>query len=245
MMKLEVIAFNISCCQEIQTAGAHRIELCANPHEGGTTPSAGFINAARKKVSIELFPIIRPRGGNFFYSQDEYDVIKSDVIFCRNVGCDGVVTGMLNSNGKVDQVKISEIVSIAHPMQVTFHRAFDRTPDPFEALEDLIDAGCTRILTSGLQPTAMEGSEMLKKLIEQSKGRIIVMPGSGIRSPNLLALANRTGASEFHSSARRDAQETMRYRNMNLSDVQGHAVVDSTEVLKMVTVLNNIDNVNE
>ena len=242
MMKLEVIAFNISCCDKIERAGAHRIELCANPQEGGTTPSAGFIDAARKKVSIELFPIIRPRGGDFLYSEDEYEVIKADVIYCRDAGCDGIVTGMLNSDGLIDKEKISHIVKLAHPMEVTFHRAFDRTPDAFAALEDVIDAGCTRILTSGLQATAIEGSDLLLKLVEQAKGRIIIMPGSGIRSSNITDIARLTGALEFHSSARKLSADNMQYHNVNLSDGKGHAVVDSGEVIKMMEALQLITN---
>lgn len=238
MMKLEVIAFNISCCYEIERSGAHRIELCANPHEGGTTPSAGFIDAARKKVSIELFPIIRPRGGNFLYSEDEYEVIKADVMYCRDAGCDGIVTGLLQQDGRVDKQRISEIVRIADPMEVTFHRAFDRTPDAFAAMEDILNAGCTRILTSGLQPTAHDGRNLLRELVERAKSRIIIMPGSGIRSSNIREIATLTGATEFHSSARKISEDSMHYINNNLSDPQGHAVVDAGEVINMLKALN-------
>lgn len=240
MKKLELIAFNISCCLNIEKAGAHRIELCANPHEGGTTPSAGFIQSARKKVSIELFPIIRPRGGNFLYTEDEFEVIKADVLFCKKAGCDGVVTGMLQPDGFVDKLKIAEVVALAHPMQVTFHRAFDRTIDPWQALEDIIDAGCSRILTSGLQPTALQGSNLIRKLISKAANRIVIMPGSGIRSSNIRELADLSLATEFHSSARKVGSNGMQYANPSLVEDQAHAVSDTPEVLKMLQILQAI-----
>ena len=132
-----------------QQAGAHRIELCDNPSEGGTTPSYGFIKAAREKLSIELFVMVRPRGGDFFYSGDEFEIMKEDIKMCRQLGCDGIVIGLLKKDGSVDKKRCRELVVLAYPLGVTFHRAFDRTKDPFRALEDIIETGCERILTSG------------------------------------------------------------------------------------------------
>ncbi len=200
--KLEVIGFTIEGCMIAQKAGAHRIELCDNPADGGTTASYGFIKAAREKLQIELFPIIRPRGGDFFYSEDEFTIIKNDVRVCKELGCDGIVIGILTKDGKVDKLKCSLLVEYAYPLGVTFHRAFDRTVDPFEALEDIIDIGCERILTSGQMPTAFEGAELIKQLIEKADDRIIIMPGSGVRADNIIEIAEATGAVEFHTSAR-------------------------------------------
>jgi Uncharacterized protein involved in copper resistance len=200
--KLEVIGFTIDGCIIAQEAGTHRIELCDNPEEGGTTASYGFIKAAREKLQIELFPIIRPRGGDFLYSDDEFEIMKTDIKLCKDLGCDGVVIGMLTADKKVDKKRCSILVEHAYPLGVTFHRAFDKTVDPFEALEDIIEIGCERILTSGQQPDALNGAELIKQLIEKSSDRIIIMPGSGVRSDNITAIAETTGANEFHSSAR-------------------------------------------
>jgi len=199
---LEVIGFTIEGCGIAQDAGAHRIELCDNPSEGGTTPSYGFIRSAREKLHIGLFPIIRPRGGDFLYSDDEFKIMKADIKVCKELGCDGVVIGMLTKENKVDKQRCSALVELAYPLGVTFHRAFDRTQDPFEALEDIIDIGCERILTSGQKPTAPEGAELIKQLVATAAERIIIMPGSGVRSDNIVAVAQATGAAEFHSSAR-------------------------------------------
>ena len=155
--KLEVIGFTIESCLIAQAAGAHRIELCDNPSEGGTTPSYGFIKTARENLSIELYPIIRPRGGDFLYSEIEFELMKADIQICKNLGCDGVVIGMLNSDGTVDKQRCKQLVDIAQPMGVSFHRAFDRTKDPFKALEDIISIGCERILTSGQKSVATDG----------------------------------------------------------------------------------------
>ncbi|MDB5223230.1 MAG: copper homeostasis protein CutC [Chitinophagaceae bacterium] len=200
--KLEVIGFTIDGCMIAQRAGANRIELCDNPADGGTTASYGFIKAARGKLQVDLFPIIRPRGGNFLYSHDEFEIIKTDVKLCKELGCEGVVIGMLTADKKIDKKRCGLLVEHAYPLSVTFHRAFDRTADPFEALEDIIEIGCERILTSGQKENALDGAALIKELIQKASGRIIIMPGSGVRSDNILAIAKTTGAVEFHSSAR-------------------------------------------
>ena len=201
-MLLEIIAFNIQSCATIQNAGAQRIELCGNPTEGGTTPSYGFIKAAREVTGIQLFPIIRPRGGDFLYSNEEFEIMKSEIKLCKEFGCDGVVIGLLNADGTIDKKRTAALVSLAYPLEVTFHRAFDRVKDMYIALEDVIEAGCGRILTSGLFPTAEQGMGNLQKLVEAANNRIVIMPGSGVRSDNINIIAQKTGASEFHSSAR-------------------------------------------
>lgn len=235
--KLEVIAFNIESCVLAQQSGAHRIELCDNPGEGGTTPSFGMIKAARQKVSIELFPIIRPRGGDFLYSDDEFDIMKEDILQCKKIGCDGVVIGLLHADGTIDKTRTSQLVNLAYPMSVTFHRAFDRTNDPFIAMEDIIDCGCERILTSGQQPTASEGIELIAALIKQADERIIIMPGSGLRSDNITSIAKKSGAVEFHSSARTTIDSKMSFNNPTMKEQLKTVVLDAAEVSKMATLL--------
>ena len=193
IFKLEVIGFNIVSCINAENAGAHRIELCDNPEEGGTTPSYGFIKAAREKLQIDLYPIIRPRGGDFLYSDAEFEMMKADIKICKDLDCDGVVIGMLHANGSVDKERCKELVELAYPLGVTFHRAFDRVNDASKALEDIIEIGCERILTSGLQPFAVNGAELIFSLIKQADERIIIMPGSGVRKDNIIKLAKKTG----------------------------------------------------
>lgn len=238
--KLEVIAFNIESCELAQKNGAHRIELCDNPGEGGTTPSIGMIKAARKKVDIELFPIIRPRGGDFLYSDDEFEIMKEDILQCKKIGCDGVVIGLLNADGTVDKTRTSQLVNLAYPMSVTFHRAFDRANDPFKAMEDIIECGCERILTSGQQPTALEGIELILALIKKAEERIIIMPGSGLRSDNIISIAQQSGAVEFHSSARTTMNSKMNFNNPTMKEQLKTVVLDAIEVSKMATLLSEL-----
>lgn len=216
--ELEVIAFDLLSCLIAEEAGAERIELCANPHEGGTTPSYGMIARARKKTSIQLFPIIRPRGGDFLYTDEEYSCMLEDVLACKSLGCDGVVIGILHADGTVDQTRCQALVEAAGSMDVTFHRAFDRVKDPFAALETIIQMGCKRILTSGLHPTVMEGIEQLKALVARAGDDIKIMPGSGVRSENIIELAHKTGARCFHSSARTNLTSAMHYQNTNMKE---------------------------
>jgi copper homeostasis protein len=233
--KLEVIGFNIESCLLAQAAGAHRIELCDNPGEGGTTPSYGFIKAAREKLKIDLYPIIRPRGGDFLYSAAEFEVMKADVQMCKDLGCDGVVIGMLNADGSVDKVRCRQLVALAYPLGVTFHRAFDRVSNASKALEDIIEIGCERILTSGLQPAASEGAETIVSLIKQATERIIIMPGSGVRSENITELAKTTGAVEFHTSARMNMESKMTYVNEMMKEELKSVSVDEEEIKRILS----------
>ncbi|MBB1284293.1 copper homeostasis protein CutC [Flavisolibacter sp. BT320] len=209
--KIEIIAFTIEACSIIEKAGANRIELCANPAEGGTTPSFGLIKKAREAVDISLFPIIRPRGGDFLYSVAEYKLMEEDVKLCKQVGCDGVVIGLLKKDGSIDVARTARLVEKAYPLEVTFHRAFDHCKDPFAALEELIQIGCQRILTSGQKPLATEGADLLAQLVVQAADRIIIMPGSGVRPDNIAKLAKKTGAVEFHSSLRVQKPSAMEF----------------------------------
>lgn len=237
---LETIAFNIESCATAQSAGAHRIELCANPGEGGTTPSYGFIKAARQILKIQLYPIIRPRGGDFLYSDEEFKIMQDDVRACKDLGCDGVVIGMLNENASIDKKRCSILVNLAYPMGVSFHRAFDRVVDPEKSLEDIIEIGCERILTSGFHPTATEGAENIRKLITQADGRIIIMPGSGVRAENIIELAEKSGAVEFHSSARKNTDSNMKQQNALMIENLQTIGLDEEEIKSMIEKLKSI-----
>lgn len=238
--KLEVIAFTIESCSLIERAGAHRIELCDNPGDGGTTPSYGFLKQAREIVSIDLYPMIRPRGGDFLYSNHEFEIMKKDVLLCKEMGCEGVVFGLLDADGTIDKERTARLVELAYPMGVTFHRAFDRVRDGFEALETLVEIGCERILTSGLKPTVTEGAEALAQLIKAADERIVIMPGSGVRSNNIAQLAQVTGAAEFHTSARTGNGSTMHYLNTAMNEDLKSVIVDEEEVIRTIKQLSGL-----
>ena len=236
-MKLEIIGFNIESCLAAQEAGANRIELCAGPGEGGVTPSYAFIKAAREKLHIDLYVMIRPREGDFLYNNEEFKMMKTDIAICKQFGCNGIVTGILTKDGRIDKDRCKALVELAHPLKATFHRAFDRVANPFEALEDIIDLGFERILTSGLKPKAIEGKETLAALIKQSGDRIIIMPGSGITSENIVEIAESTGAKELHSSASILKESEMSYRNSAMNDSLKYVCVNKDEVEKIVSLL--------
>ncbi|MFZ9661131.1 MAG: copper homeostasis protein CutC [Chitinophagaceae bacterium] len=238
--KLEVIAFNIESCLIAQENGADRIELCDNPFDGGTTPSYGMIRIARQLLEIQLFPIIRPRGGDFLYNKHEFDIMKIDIEKSKELGCDGVVIGLLNEDGAIDFKRTMELVKLASPMEVTFHRAFDRTKDPYDALERIIESGCKRILTSGLYPNVDAGKALLKSLNLKAGNRISIMPGSGLRSNNLKEIATFTQCFEFHSSARIKKKSEMKFVNSNMNEELDQVILDATEVKKMKHILNQL-----
>ena len=236
-MELEVIGFDLVSCLTAESQGADRIELCANPHEGGTTPSYGMIAVAKANTSIQLFPIIRPRGGDFLFSQLEFQSMIADVEQCAQLGCDGVVIGMLVEDGGVDVGRCAELIRYAGAMQVTFHRAFDRVKDPMRSLEEIVDLGCTRILTSGLHPNVQLGQEMLRALVDAAGDRITIMPGAGVRSSNILELAKFTGARAFHSSARSARASSMEYINPDMDETLDAVSIDASEVAELRRIL--------
>jgi len=222
-IKLEIAVYSLESALEAQAGGAHRVELCASPPDGGTTPSYGTIQQTRDALKAGLHVIVRPRGGDFLYSAAEFDVMKRDIDICRTLGADGVVIGILLPDGRVDTARTRELVTYAQPLAVTFHRAFDMAADPQQALEDIIATGCSRVLTSGQVPTAMEGRDLIRNLVQQAGKRVIVMPGGGIRDHNLAELIRTTGASEFHSSASKTLESGMLHRNprMQLGNAPG------------------------
>lgn len=238
---LEIIGFNLESCRIAQANGANRIELCDNPGDGGTTPSYGYIKAARKLLQIELYCMIRPRGGDFFYSAEEFEVMKEDIRTAKQLGCDGVVIGMLNTDGTVAKEPCKQLVELAYPLGVTFQRAFDRVKDPFTALEDVIETGCERILTSGLVPSCHDGAPLIGELNKKADGRIIIMPGSGLRSGNVLDVARITGATEFHTSARVFTDTQMDFVNPAMEEDLKNVMVDGEEVARIVQLLQEIE----
>ena len=211
MYIIEIATSDYLTTKSAVEGGADRIELCANLAEGGVTPSYGLIMQCREEFETLLYPIIRPRGGDFLYTDAEFEIMLHDVKLCKQLGCDGIVTGLLNSDGSIDLKRTRTLVDAAYPMGVTFHRAFDRCLDPFLAMEQLIDAGCERILTSGQKPAAPDGIELIKELNEKADHRIIIMPGSGVRADNIKMLAEKTGCTEFHSSLRSRIKSNMKF----------------------------------
>lgn len=235
--RLEICAFNLSSALIAQQSGADRIELCVSSEEGGTTPSAGLIRTARESLRIPLYPIIRPRGGDFLYTDEEFTIMLRDIEYCKQVGCDGVVIGMLLTDGTVDKLRCARLIETAYPMGVTFHRAFDWAANPFEALEDIITLGCERILTSGQRPTAMEGASLIDQLVREADDRIIIMPGSGVRASNIDQLAEATGAAEFHTSARLKQASVMDYVNAGMKEEQSFTEAGEEEIRKIKEAL--------
>jgi copper homeostasis protein len=196
-MDIEVCAYSLESALNAQLAGATRVELCGGVGEGGTTPSAGLIEAVRHHIKIALYVMIRPRGGDFVYDEAELDIMKRDIVQARKLGADGVVLGVLLPSGEVDIDRSRQLIAYAQPMGVTFHRAFDLTPDPVKALEDVIATGAERILTSGQKPAALRGVSLLAILARKAGRRIEVMAGGGVSADNAAALV-ATGVHALH-----------------------------------------------
>jgi len=206
---IEIATSDFTTTQFAVEGGADRIELCAALSDGGTTASYGTIRKCRESFDVHLFPIIRPRSGDFFYTDEEFDLMMEDLKLCKELGCDGVVIGLLKKDGTIDKKRTGKMIESGYPLEVTFHRAFDRCRDPFEALEQLVEIGCGRILTSGQQPVAIDGVQLIAQLVKAADNRIIIMPGSGVRKENIKELADKTGAVEFHTSLRSKQKSKM------------------------------------
>ncbi len=236
-MGLEIAVFNVGSALLAAQAGADRLELCENPEEGGTTPSYGTLKTVKEKINIPVFPIIRPRGGDFLFSDDEFEAMRKDIALCKELQFEGVVIGLLLADGSIDRKRTAQLAALAYPMEITFHRAFDRCKAPLQALEDIIDCGCHRILTSGQVPNAFDGKELIRKLIEKADNRVLIMPGSGVRSENIKALIDYTGAMEVHSSARKTVPTGMSYYQHSMEESLDNISVDSDEIKKMKSQL--------
>jgi copper homeostasis protein len=230
---IEVCAFNLESCINAEKGGAGRIELCGNPTEGGTTPAPGVLMQARKLVSIKLYPIIRPRGGYYYYSTDEIESIHQDILFCKNIGCDGISIGAQKIDGSLDLDLCKRFVDWAYPMKATLNKAFDLSPDLQQSLEDAVDAGFERILTSGGKRAAIDALDILSDLMQQAGDRIIIMPGCGLRSYNVASIATATKASEYHSAARIDIANPLTFQNPLVHDL-GAVFNASAEEVRLI-----------
>ena len=213
---IEVCAYSLESCIAAEKAGADRIELCASPFEGGTTPSAGLVKLAKQRVSIPIHVMIRPRGGDFCYDEDELEIMKADIEMAKQLNCEGVVFGVLRPDGHIDVEKTKELIAIAKPMEVTIHRAFDMSVDAFESLEHLIELGCTRILTSAMQNKVADGIVLLKQLVEKASNRIQIMAGSGVNDTNALSLMT-VGVDALHLSGKSTRDSEMIFRRKGIS----------------------------
>lgn len=238
---LEVAANSVASALAAQAGGAGRIELCAALEAGGLTPSHGQIALARERLRIPLYVLIRPRAGDFLYDDDECETMLRDIEACVALGCDGVVLGALDADGDVDLPRCRALVSAAGALGVTFHRAIDVSRDPLRALEDAVALGCERVLSSGAQPGARAGAELLREMVARAGERIVVMPGAGIDAGNVAELRRRTGAREFHASAKRTLASAMRHGPRTpLGMEAGETRTDADEVRRIVAALRSV-----
>lgn len=212
-LAFEICVDSVESAVAAQDGGADRVELCDNLFEGGTTPSYGAIELARNFLDIKLHVIIRPRGGDFLYSDIEFEIMKRDIDSAKKLGVDGIVIGVLRSDGCIDTERTAELTEIARPMSVTFHRAFDVCSDPFSALEDLISIGIDRVLTSGQRPNGVEGSELIGKLVEKADGRILILACGSLDESNIADVINKTHVSETHFTAFEEIASKMEFCN--------------------------------
>lgn len=238
-MILEIAANSVASALAAQQGGAGRVELCTALELGGLTPSHAQIALTRERVSLPLYVLIRPRAGDFLYSDLECETMLRDIEACAAAGCDGVVLGVLDADGNVDMPRCRSLIAAVGNMGITFHRAFDLSRDPLASLEDLIELGCERVLTSGGQASAIEGSALIRQLVERAAGRIAVMPGAGVNADNIRKLQEITAASEFHASAKRHCPSSMRWQPESLKDMQdGEWRSEAGQIRDIVAALN-------
>lgn len=244
---LEVCANSYASALAAQNGGARRVELCDNLAEGGTTPSYAQMALAKKNLSIEIWPIIRPRGGDFLYSDTEFELMKEDIKICKSLNCEGIVIGILKADGTIDKARCAELIGLAKPMEVAFHRAFDMSNDMDQALEDLISLNIKRVLTSGGASSAILGAEKLAQLVKKANGRITIMPGAGINENNIKNLIDQTGATQFHASAKEFVPSKMEFRNAetkmgSIEDEYRYELTSETKVKALVDCINKVAN---
>lgn len=241
---MEVCVDSVESAVNAFRGGAKRIELCSSLIEGGTTPSVGLLRVVKQQVNIPVHVMIRPRAGDFHYSDQEMDVMRTDIQVLKENGADGFVLGLLHRDGTVDMNRTQELIDLSRPLSVTFHRAIDVTVNIVQSLELVVSLGCDRVLTSGGEATALEGTATIRKMIEQTAGRLTVVPGGGITERNLRRILDETGASEFHASAATARHTTMTYVNPAVSvssshvnnDLQLVKVTDRDRVRSLISV---------
>ena len=238
---LEICLESVDSVIASDRGGAQRVELCANLLEGGTTPSAGTIQTARENAKIAINVMIRPRGGDFLYTDAEFASMQHDIRTAKALGADGIVLGLLRPDGTVEVERTRQLVELAKPLPVTFHRAIDVSRDLLEALEDVISAGAACVLTSGGQPSVVDGAAMVARMVEAARGRIIVMPGSGIRPDNVLSILKMTGAREVHMALEEETQSGMQFRKAEIP----MGGVDGREYVRFITPEDAVRNVVE
>lgn len=241
-LTFEICVDSVESAITAQNGGADRVEFCDNLFEGGTTPSAGAIETARRLVDIKLHVIIRPRGGDFLYSDIEFEIMKRDVEIAKELRVDGIVIGFLNAGGSVDIERTVELTALARPMSVTFHRAFDVCREPSQALEDLVEIGIDRVLTSGQQPTAIAGAKLIESLVEQAEGRISIMACGSLDEQNIADVVRNTGVHDVHFTAFEDSQSKMEFRSEIISMGREGA---RSEYIRRVTSLEKVRNMIE
>ena len=244
--KLEICVDNIESAIIAQNAGADRVELCNNLPEGGTTPGYGTIASVRNNLTIGIHVIIRPRGGDFVYSSREYDIMRRDIDVCGECNVDGIVLGILTPEGRVDVERTAKLIELAHPMTATYHRAFDLSNDPLKRLEEVIATKAGRLLTSGLKNKAVDGIELIRKLVEKAGNRIIIMPGSGINEKNIEKIASVTKAGEYHLTGRKVVESEMIFRregvSMGLEGISEYSrkIADQEAIKNIISILKNL-----
>ena len=212
-MTIEIVVYNMESAMNAQKGGADRVELCDNPAEGGTTPSLGTIEQVRQNLSIDVFVMIRPRGGDFLYTNYEYHAMRKDIETCKRLSVDGVVFGLLKSDGSLDKERCKRLIDLARPLKVTCHRAFDMAKDPFQTLEDCIEVGFDRILTAGQQAQALKGASLIGELQQRAAGRIAIMAGSGVNENTVEEIVRQSKVKEIHFSATSARPSLMAFRN--------------------------------
>lgn len=243
LIKTELCAYSVEACRVAARLGVNRVELCASPAEGGVTPSVATIEQVAAIEGLDLSVMIRPRGGDFLYSDEEFSTMLRDIEHARKAGATGVVFGILTADGKVDVERTRQLVEASKGMETTFHRAVDMTEDYEVAVEAVIEAGCDRILTSGGYDKAIDGIDNVRRAVEIARGRIEIMAGSGVVAANAEALKN-VGVDALHFSAKKMVVGGMQYRNPRIS-MGGSAAVDEfslrvvdeeevTEILKLI-----------
>ena len=242
---LEICADSVESAMAAERGGARRIELCSSLLEGGVTPSAGLISTVRSRVGIDVYVMIRPRGGDFCYTSEEFETMEQDALTAKQLGADGIVFGVLQEDGQVDLARTRHLVNISRPLKATFHRAFDMSRDLGKSLEDIVTAGVDRVLTSGGEQNVEEGMFSVLRLNQAAKGRIVVMAGGGITESNVHRVIDGTHVREIHASVRAHVSSPMRHRNEKISmgRVKGHEyqrlVVLQEKVRRLLQAANN------